>query len=131
MTKARIRRIPNDIIGQRECHGVQGLQRPAKALKWLTLTNPRLQVWCDDIAPMTKMTESDNRRKTGQRVWRLRKLHQWVDAELQVDGPIVELQLFLNGELTYERRWPSREAALAEAAGKRAELEREGWMAHW
>ena len=79
----------------------------------------------------TNMTESDNRRRAGQRVWRLRKMHQWVDAELYVDGTIVDLKLFLNGELAYERRWPTREDALAEAAGKRAELERQGWMAHW
>jgi hypothetical protein len=54
-----------------------------------------------------------------------------VDAELRVDGDAVDLQLFLNGELTYERRWQTRAEALAEAAGRRAALEREGWMAHW
>lgn len=76
------------------------------------------------------MNESD-RRQTDQRVWRLRKRHQCVDAELRVEGDAVDLRLFLNGELTYARRWPTREDALAEAAGRRAELEREGWLAHW
>ena len=38
-----------------------------------------------------------------QRLWRLRKLHQSVDAELRQ----------------------------AEAAAKRAELERDGWTFHW
>jgi hypothetical protein len=54
-----------------------------------------------------------------------------VDAEIRLDGDAVVLLFLLNGALTYERRWPTRAEALAEAAGKRAELEREGWMAHW
>jgi hypothetical protein len=55
-----------------------------------------------------------------------------VDAELQVEGEgDVLLRFFLNGTLTYSRRWPSRALALHEAADKRAELEREGWMLHW
>jgi hypothetical protein len=76
------------------------------------------------------MSPSDA-RPAGQRLWRLRKLHQWVDAELQVEGPIVELRFSLNGDVAYERRWATRAEALAEAATKRAELEREGWMPHW
>jgi len=76
------------------------------------------------------MSEGD-RRESDRRVWRLRKRHQWVDAELRIDADAVDLRLFLNGELTYERRWPTREDALAEATAKRAELEREGWMPHW
>jgi hypothetical protein len=67
----------------------------------------------------------------GQRVWRLRKLHQYVDAELVVDGEGVELQFLLNGARSYSRRWPTRALALADASEKRAELEREGWMFHW
>jgi hypothetical protein len=27
--------------------------------------------------------------------------------------------------------WPTRGEALADAAAKRSELEREGWMPHW
>ena len=76
------------------------------------------------------MSEIRNRRR-GQRVWRLRKLHQWVDAELHVDGATADLRLLLNGEVMYERRWTTRDEALTDAAGKRAELEREGWTAHW
>ena len=66
-------------------------------------------------------------------MWRLRKRHQYVDAELRsADGDNgVEIQFLLNGELTYTRQWPSRDLALAEAAGKRAELEQQGWMEHW
>jgi hypothetical protein len=64
-------------------------------------------------------------------VWRLRKLHQYVDAAVRDDGAGVDVQFFYNGALTYERRCPTRALALAEAAAKRAELEREGWTAHW
>ena len=63
----------------------------------------------------------------------MRKLHQYVDAELQAVGgsAAVQLQLFYNGKLTYARSCATREQALAEAANKRAELERDGWMFHW
>jgi hypothetical protein len=70
-------------------------------------------------------------RAAGQRLWRLRKLHQSVDAELEDSGDAASVRFFYNGELAYERRWPTRALALAEAAGKRLELEREGWTAHW
>jgi hypothetical protein len=65
------------------------------------------------------------------RIWRLRKLHQQADAQLREDGQGVEVQFFYNGVLTYTRRLPTRALALAEAAAKRAELEREGWTSHW
>ena len=61
----------------------------------------------------------------------MRKLHQFVDAALRDADDGVDIQFFYNGECAYSRRWPTRGEALAEAADKRAELEREGWMAHW
>jgi hypothetical protein len=71
-------------------------------------------------------------RSLEERVWRLRKLHQYVDAELRDEGGAgVRVQFFFNGEPVLGRRWPTRALALLEAAGKRAELERDGWMAHW
>jgi hypothetical protein len=60
----------------------------------------------------------------------MRKLHQSIDAELHEEAGIV-LQFRLNGETSYERRLATKEEALAEAARKRAELERDGWMYHW
>ena len=65
---------------------------------------------------------SDDRSK---RLWRLRKLHDTVDAEQ------IELKMFYNGELAYVRRLATRAEAISEAASKRAELEREGWNFHW
>jgi hypothetical protein len=68
-----------------------------------------------------------------QRLWRLRKLHHSVDAELVsgADGDSVELQYLYDGEKAYRRRWPTRALAVGEAAHKRAELERDGWVFHW
>jgi hypothetical protein len=67
------------------------------------------------------------------RLWRLRKLHQYVDAELRVlaANAGVELHFYYNGKLSYARWFRHDSEALAEAAVKRAELEREGWMFHW
>ena len=68
-----------------------------------------------------------------QRLWRLRKLHQYADAELhETSGSTAaEVRFFYNGEFSYGRTHPTLELALAEAATKRAELERDGWTFHW
>jgi hypothetical protein len=67
-----------------------------------------------------------------KRLWRLRKLHDTVDAELRElpDGAI-EVQFFYNGSFSYARRVPTRSEAIGEARSKRAELERQGWNFHW
>ena len=68
----------------------------------------------------------------GKRLWRLRKRHQWVDAELRMLADArVSLHLYYNGTLAYERQWDSQDPALQEAALRRQELEREGWIPHW
>ena len=69
--------------------------------------------------------------RLGERVWRLRKLHQQVDAILRDDAAGTELRFFYNGSLAYTRRWETADEARGEAAAKRAELERDGWTAHW
>jgi hypothetical protein len=67
-----------------------------------------------------------------KRLWRLRKLHQYVDAELtETVAGGVEIRFLYNGELSYRRRWETTALAVEEAARKRAELEREGWSFHW
>jgi hypothetical protein len=68
---------------------------------------------------------------TAVRIWRLRKLHSSVDAHLRPLAEGMELTFLFNGEPSLSRICASREIALAEAAAKRAELEREGWMFHW
>jgi hypothetical protein len=69
---------------------------------------------------------------SARRLWRLRKLHQAVDADVRTcaDGS-VELRFSLNGESSYARTHPTLAEALAEAAAKRADLEREGFVFHW
>jgi hypothetical protein len=69
--------------------------------------------------------------RLGERIWRLRKLHQHVDAVVQIGDAGVELRFFYNGELAYRRCWMTRDQAMRAAREKRAELEREGWTAHW
>lgn len=67
-----------------------------------------------------------------KRLWRLRRLHQYVDAELNDETPGgVEVRFLYNGALSYARQWASTALALEEAALKRAELERDGWTFHW
>jgi hypothetical protein len=68
----------------------------------------------------------------GRRLWRLRKLHDSVDAALcELPDGEVELQFFYNGALAYARRWSTRADAVSDAATRRAELERDWWNFHW
>jgi hypothetical protein len=68
-----------------------------------------------------------------RRLWRLRKLHQFVDAELrELDATdAVEVHFFYNGDFAYALRFKSRALAVADAASRRLELERDGWTFHW
>jgi hypothetical protein len=68
-----------------------------------------------------------------RRVWRLRKDHTSIDARIRErEGTdAVELQLFYDGTLVVARTWPSREAALADAEGRRGDFQRAGWNSHW
>ena len=66
------------------------------------------------------------------RLWRLRKQNLVVDAQVRDAGDAgFEIAFLYNGELSYRRRWPTRDDAIADASAKRSELEREGWMLHW
>ncbi|MCU1381948.1 MAG: hypothetical protein JWL71_645 [Acidobacteria bacterium] len=67
------------------------------------------------------------------RVWRLRKNSTWLDARLDDggEGAGVELQFFRDNALISARRWPSREAAIADAERQLRELQRAGWNTHW
>jgi hypothetical protein len=71
--------------------------------------------------------------RAGERVWRVRKHHTWIDAQLRPagGGPACELQFFYDGALVLSRRWPSREAAVAYAGQQLRDLQRAGWNSHW
>jgi hypothetical protein len=68
-----------------------------------------------------------------ERVWRVRKNHTWIDAQIREypPSPEVEIQFSYDGVPVVSRRWPSREAALACAADRLSELQRAGWVTHW
>lgn len=74
--------------------------------------------------------------RAAERVWRTRKNHTWIDAQLVTvddiaDDATVELQFFYAGSLVFSRRWPTRDAALAHASRQLRELQRAGWNTHW
>ena len=73
------------------------------------------------------MTESS------ERLWRLRKDSVWIDARLRPapDSADVELLFYYDGMIVFARRWPSRDAAVAEAEEHRREFQRAGWTPHW
>ena len=68
----------------------------------------------------------------GERVWRLRKRQQSVDAILhgRTDGGVT-LEYVYNGRRITRRVWATRDEAMSAATEKRRELERAGWAMHW
>lgn len=67
-----------------------------------------------------------------ERIWRARKNHAWIDAQLRPsDEARVELRFFYDGDLVFSRSWPTRDAALAHASHQLRELQRAGWNTHW
>jgi hypothetical protein len=67
-----------------------------------------------------------------QRVWRVRKDSNFMDAQLRVGvGATIEIHYFLDGALLVSQRWPTRELALTEAQSRLRDLQRTGWTTHW
>jgi hypothetical protein len=68
-----------------------------------------------------------------ERVWRVRKNHTWIDAQLRDRGETTgfDVRFFYDGSLVFSQRWPTRDAALGCAAGYLRELQRAGWVTHW
>jgi hypothetical protein len=68
----------------------------------------------------------------GERLWRLRKRQQTIDAMLRRSrAGIVVLEYTMNGRRLTLRPCASRRQAIATATEKRQELERAGWATHW
>ena len=67
------------------------------------------------------------------RVWRLRKDHTWIDAQIRdcPESDEVEIRFFYDGALLLARRWPSREQARTHATDWLRDLQRVGWTTHW
>jgi hypothetical protein len=73
-----------------------------------------------------------NEPRVVQRVWRARKNHTWIDAQLRPAGEAgFELQFFYDGNLVLRRTCPTRENALAHAEQQLRDLQRAGWNSHW
>jgi len=68
---------------------------------------------------------------TRERLWRVRRRQQSVDAVLCEQGNNVTLEFVMNGKRVTSRTWPSRAKAVKAATEKRKELERAGWATHW
>jgi hypothetical protein len=66
-------------------------------------------------------------------VWRLRKDHTWIDAQIRdcPESSEAEIRFFYDGSLLLAQRWPSREQALTDAADRLRDLQRVGWTTHW
>lgn len=71
--------------------------------------------------------------RVGERVWRARKNHTWIDAQVRTSEDLTgfELQFFYDGSLVLTRIWPTREDAVAHADRQLRELQRAGWNSHW
>jgi hypothetical protein len=72
-------------------------------------------------------------RDTRERVWRVRKQHTWIDAQLRgrPDSTEVEIQFFYDGAMVFARSCSSREEALSHAEEQLRDLQRAGWVTHW
>jgi hypothetical protein len=66
-----------------------------------------------------------------ERIWRVRKRSDHIDAEIGPHGAEWELRIVRNGRRLLAWRFADREAATAEAVSRRRELERSGWQSHW
>ncbi|HEY7290492.1 MAG TPA: hypothetical protein VH583_11720 [Vicinamibacterales bacterium] len=66
------------------------------------------------------------------RLWRARKHHAWMDAQLRPssDGAF-ELRIYYDGEPILTRKWPAREGALDQASHILKDMQRAGWNTHW
>ena len=65
------------------------------------------------------------------RLWRVRKDHTWIDAQVS-SGPLgVEVRFLLDGERALSRRFPTRALATADADRRLRDLQRAGWTTHW
>jgi len=71
------------------------------------------------------------RREISERVWRVRKNHSAIDAQLSDRDAGVEIRYFYDGEPILSQQWPTRELALTDAAERLRDLQRAGWTTHW
>ena len=66
-----------------------------------------------------------------QRLWRMRRRHQHIDATLAHAGAHWELAFWRNDRPVLVWRYASADEARAEAEVRRTDLARAGWTSHW
>jgi len=69
--------------------------------------------------------------ETSERLWRVRKNHTWIDAQVRERGSAVEVSYFYDGEPVLSQQWPTRQLALTDASTRLRDLQRAGWTTHW
>jgi hypothetical protein len=67
----------------------------------------------------------------GERLWRARRRHHYIDALLRDSDAGSVLEFRRNGRSLVTWRFATREAASAEAMTRLRDLERAGWNTHW
>ena len=66
-----------------------------------------------------------------ERLWRVRKSHTWIDAQIRDDEAGVEVRFLYDGEEVFSRRYPSRHLAVCDTDSTLRDLQRAGWVTHW
>ena len=69
--------------------------------------------------------------KLAERLWRVRKNHTSIDAQISDRGVGVEIRYFYDSEPVLSQQWPTRQLALTDAAARLRDLQRAGWTTHW
>jgi hypothetical protein len=65
------------------------------------------------------------------RLWRLRKDHMWMDAQVAPASAGVEVRICLDGEPIFTERFATRALAVDDADRRLRDLQRAGWTSHW
>lgn len=65
------------------------------------------------------------------RLWRVRKEHTWIDAQIHESAEGVTIEFLYDGERVWSRRYATREVGSAEADRTLQDLQRAGWTLHW
>ena len=68
---------------------------------------------------------------TTDRLWRGRKDHTWIDAQVREREGAIEVRYFYEGEPVLSQHWATRQLALTDAAARLRDLQRAGWTTHW
>ena len=66
-----------------------------------------------------------------ERIWRVRRRHDHIDALLRRRGDEWDLRFTRNDRVLITQAFPDRETARASAEARLRELQRAGWNTHW